>query len=119
MEIINKYPVKIFKKVYQDKTYYKIGLSKKDQNGKYINGYIDASFRKGTDIDDSKKIYIKEAWLDFYKTNDGKTVINIFVNKFDYVSDVIEDSKVSGEELDKTTSILSEDIEIGDDMLPF
>ncbi len=119
MEIINKYPVKVFKKVYQDKTYYKIGLSKKDQNGKYINGYIDASFRKGTEIDDSKKIYIKEAWLDFYKTNDGKTVINIFVNKFDYVSDIIEDTKAPGEPVEKSGTIYTEDIEISEDMLPF
>lgn len=119
MEIINKYPVKIFKREYEGKTYYKIGLSKKDQNGKYINGYIDAIFRKDANVDDSKKIYIKNAWLDFYKTKDGKTVINIFINKFDYVSDVIQDSKAPGEELDSTASILSEDIEIDDDSLPF
>jgi len=119
MEIINKYPVKIFKREYEGKTYYKIGLSKKDQNGKYINGYIDATFRKDANIDDSKKIYIKNAWLDFYKTKDGKTVINIFINKFDYVSDVIEESKAPGEELDSNISILSEDIEIEDSDLPF
>ena len=119
MEIINKYPVKIFKREYEGKTYYKIGLQKKDINGNTIKGYIDATFRKDANIDDSKKIYIKNAWLDFYKTKDGKTVINIFINKFDYVSDVIQDSKAPGEELDSTTSILSEDIEIEDDSLPF
>lgn len=119
MEIINKYPVKIFKREYEGKTYYKIGLQKKDINGKYINGYIDAIFRKDVNIDDSKKIYIKNAWLDFYKTKDGKTVINIFINKFDYVSDVIKDSKALGEELDSTASILSEDIEIEESDLPF
>lgn len=119
MEIINKYPVKIFKKEYNGKTYYKIGLTKKDQDGNTIKGYIDANFRKDANVDDTKKIYIKNAWLDFYKTKDGKTVINIFINKFDYVSDVIQDSKASGEELDSTTSILSEDIEIEESDLPF
>lgn len=119
MEIIHKYPVKIFKREYEGKTYYKIGLSKKDQNGNYINGYIDATFRKDANVDDTKKIYIKNAWLDFYLNKDGRTVINIFINKFDYVSDVIKDSKTSGEELDSNISILSEDIEIEDGDLPF
>lgn len=119
MEIINKYPVKIFKREHEGKTYYKIGLSKKDQEGNYINGYIDAVFRKDVEIDDSKKIYIKNAWLDFYKTKDGKTNINIFINKFDYVSDVIKDSKAPGDPLENTGTLYTDDIEISDNDLPF
>lgn len=93
MQIIQQYPVKVFKNTYQDKTYYKIGLSKKDQNGNYINGAIDARFRNDIkDIDDSKKIYIQEAWLDFY-VKDKITHLYLFINKFDYVSDVVKESK--------------------------
>ena len=117
MDLIEKYPVKIFKKEYNGKTYYKIGLSKKDKDGNYINGYVDAVFRKDVDVDDSKKIYIKNAWLDFYKTKDNKTVVNVFINKFDYVGDVIQETKSNP--LEKNGTIYTEDIEIEDEMLPF
>lgn len=119
MEIIEKYPVTIFKREYQGKVYYKIGLRKKDQNGKYVNGYIDAQFRKDANVDDSKKIYIKNAWLDFYKTNDGKTNIYIFLNKFDYVSDIIEDSKAPGDPLEQTGTMYTDEIELTEDDFPF
>ena len=82
MQIIQQYPVKVFKNIYQDKTYYRIGLSKKDQNGNYINGAIDAHFRNDAEVDDSKKIYIQEAWLDFY-VKDKITHPYIFINKFE------------------------------------
>ena len=58
MKLINEYPVKVFENKYEDKKYYKLGLSKKDQNGNYMNGYIDCRFRKDADVDVSKKIYI-------------------------------------------------------------
>lgn len=119
MEIINKYPVKVFKKEYNGKNLYRVGLNKKTPDGKYMYGYIDAQFRKDVDVDVSKKIYIKEAWLDFFLNKDYNTSVYIFINKFEYVNDVIQESKASGEELDKTTSILSEDIEIEDSDLPF
>jgi len=119
MEIIEKYPVTIFKREYNGKVYYKIGLRKKDQNGNYIKGYIDAQFRKDANVDDSKKIYIKNAWLDFYKNKEGKTNINIFINKFDYVSDIIEDAKAPGDPLEHTGTMYTEDIEFGEDFLPF
>ena len=66
MKLENKYPVMIFAKEYNGNIYYNMGLSKKDQNGNYINGYINCKFKKGIQVDDKKKIYIKDAWLDFY-----------------------------------------------------
>ena len=96
MKIIHEYPVKVFKSNYEGKTYYKIGLSKKDQNGNYMNGYLDAHFRKDAEIDDSKKIYIQDAWLDFY-TKDKATKLFIFINKFEYVSDVIKNENAESD----------------------
>ena len=104
MEIINKYPVIIFKNTYNDRDYYKVGIAKKNSDGKYINGTIDCQFKKDVKVDDSKKIYIKEAWLDFYLTEEKKndktyTITHpyIFINKFDYVGDVVQESKVSND----------------------
>lgn len=115
MQIIQQYPVRVFKNIYQDKTYYRIGLSKKDQNGNYINGAIDARFRNDVkDIDDSKKIYIQEAWLDFY-VKDKITHLFIFINKFEYVSDVIKNSKVE----DDPFADFGNEVIITDDDLPF
>lgn len=104
MEIINKYPVKIFKNTYNDRDYYKVGIAKKNSDGKYINGTIDCQFKKDVKVDDSKKIYIKEAWLDFYLTEEKKndktyTITHpyIFINKFEYVGDVVQESKVAND----------------------
>ena len=92
MKLENKYPVMIFSKEYNGNIYYNMGLSKKDQNNKYINGYINVRFKKGVQVDDKKKIYIKDAWLDFY-LKDKVTVPYIFINEFEYVEDTIEKSK--------------------------
>lgn len=100
MKIINEYPVKIFSKDYEGKTYYKMGLSKKDKEGHYVNGYIDARFRKDIKVDTDKRIYIKDAWLDFYLDKDNKTKLYIFINEFSYVEDVIEESKIYIDELE-------------------
>ena len=41
MNISSDKPYMVFAKEYNGKPYYKIGLSRKDQNGQYENGYID------------------------------------------------------------------------------
>ena len=114
MNIIHEYPVKVFSNEYEEKKYYKIGLSKKDKNGNYINGYLDARFRKDEEIDDSKKIYIKEAWLDFY-VKDKITKLYIFINKYEYVADVIKDEKIEKDPFAE----FGEEVELTDDDLPF
>lgn len=92
MRLDSKYPVMIFSRKYQDTTLYSLGLNKKDKDGKYINGYISCRFKKGVSIDDKKKIYIKDAWLDFY-VKDKVTNPYIFINEFEYVEDAIDKSK--------------------------
>lgn len=106
MKLENKYPVMIFSKEYNGNIYYNMGLSKKDQNNKYINGYISCRFRKDIKVDDKKKIYIKDAWLDFY-LKDKITVPYVFINEFEYVEDAIEKTKEP------------EEIIITDEELPF
>ena len=87
MEIVSNRKEKIFRKDFNGKPIYKIGLSKKNQDGNYTNGYMLCSFKKGTDIPDKSFIMIKSAWLDFY-LKDKETVPFIFVNDFEIVGDV-------------------------------
>ena len=112
MKLIHEYPVKVFSKTFEGKKYYKIGLSKKDQNGNYLNGYLDARFRKDVDVDTDKKIYIQDAWLDFY-VKDKVTHPFMFVNKFEYVSDVIKNEKADSD------VEFGEEVILTDDDLPF
>lgn len=114
MKIIHEYPVKIFKNEALGYTFYRMGLSKKDQNGKYMNGSIDVHFRKDVEIDVDKKIYIQDAWLDFYVKN-KVTHIYIFINKFEYVSDVIKDEKIETDPFEE----FGNEVELTDDDLPF
>ena len=92
MNIENKYPVMIFRSTYDNKYYYKMGLCKKMQDGKYINGYIMCRFKNGVELEDKTKIYIKNAWLDFY-IKDKETKPYVFVNEFETIEEVINASK--------------------------
>lgn len=130
MNITNEYAVTIFKNVNDYGTFYKVGLSKKDVNGNYINGYKDIKFKKGVELEDKTKIYIKRAWLDFYQ-KDKKTIDYIFCSEFETVEEAIESAKspianmsdsqivraVMNDE-DPFTSF-GEEVEISDSDLPF
>lgn len=108
MKLINEFPVNIFENEYEGKKYYKMGLTKKDLDGNYINGTIDCRFRKNVEVDASKKIYIKDAWLDFY-VKDKKTKPYVFVNKFEYVADVVK-QKDPFEEFGEEIALTNEDL---------
>lgn len=114
MKVIHEYPVKVFENTHEDRKYYKIGVSKKDQNGNYINGYLDCRFRKDVEVDTSKKIYIQDAWLDFY-VKDKVTHHFLFVNKFEYVSDVIENEKATSDPFED----FGNEVALTDEDLPF
>jgi hypothetical protein len=92
MNISNEYPVTIFKNVNDYGTFYRVGLSKKDVEGKYINGYKDIRFKKGVELEDKTKLYIKKAWLDFY-IKDKKTIDYIFCSEFELIEETIENAK--------------------------
>lgn len=85
MNIVTDREYMIFKSEYQNRVFYKIGISKKDQSGNYINGYINCGFRKDINLDNKTKIKIKKAWLDFY-LKDKITVPSIFIYEFEIIS---------------------------------
>lgn len=98
MHIDFKYPVTIFRNDYNDRIYYRLGLSKKMPDGSYENGYIDCQFRKNVEITNKTKIKITDSWLTFYLKNktlsSGKefkeTVPYIFINEFEYEDEIDE-----------------------------
>ena len=130
MNISNEYPVTIFKNVNDYGTFYKVGLSKKDVNGNYINGYKDIRFKKGVELEDKTKIYIKKAWLDFY-IKDKKTIDYIFCSEFELIEETIENARtplanMSDSEIVQTVmneddpfKSFGEEVELTDFDLPF
>ena len=94
MNINHEYAVMVFRRDNEFGTFYKIGLTKKNKDGKYINGYKDIRFKKGVNIPDRTKIYIKKAWLDFY-VKDNRTYDYIFCSEFETLDNVINDTAAS------------------------
>lgn len=111
MNISNEYPVMVFKNTINGKDFYKIGLSKKDIDGNYINGYKSVRFRNGVEIDNMTKIYIKRAWLDFY-IKDKKTIDYIFICDFEY-----EDGSSAKQTTKDPFSDFGETVELDDSFL--
>jgi hypothetical protein len=130
MNIENQYPVAIFRFESGENVYYKMGLSNKDKDGNYFSGYIPVQFRKGVELENKTKIYLKKAWLTFYlkKENiDGVdkniTVPYIFVSEFEKVEEVIAGSKekdiVKEEAAEDPFKDLGNELVFTDDDLPF
>lgn len=94
MDVISDRRETIFRNDYEGRAYYKIGLSKKDENGNYINGYMDCRFKSGTDLPNNTKIEIKKAWIGF-GVKDKKTYPHIFISEFNVVSEVLKEEKKS------------------------
>lgn len=124
MEIIESHLLKVFRKDYEGRAYYKVGISKKDQNGNYVNGYLDVRFKKDVELEDRTNIYIKKAWIDFY-LKDKKTIPYVFINEFETVNEAVEKAKEEVKEnktdpyaeMGKQVSI--DQFEITDEDLPF
>ena len=122
MEIISNKEEMVFRKDYNGKPSYSLGLSKKDKDGKYINGYVKVNFKKGVELNNKSKIKITNAWLDFYKDNE-KTIPTIFINDFEITQDgEKQEEKNPFEEFGEhiTTDFdIGHQIEISDNDLPF
>ncbi len=116
MQIISDKEEMIFRKDYNDRPSYSLGLSKKDKYGNYVNGYMNVNFKKGVDLQNKTKIKIKEAWLGF-NAKDGKTYPYIFINDFNVVEEP-DAFKEFGDSI-KTESNIGEQIKIDDSDLPF
>lgn len=99
----------VFRKDYQGKAYYSLGLSKKDRNGNYVNGYISCEFRKGVTLENKTKIYLKDAFISFY-LKDKQTVPYIKILEYETAEETIQNSKNIFEEF-------GEQVDIDDNML--
>lgn len=123
MNIQSDKPYMIFEKEYNGKKYYKIGLSKKLKNGEYENGYVDIQFKQGIEIHNKERIYLKDAFLTFYKSKDKATIPYIFVMDFERVENTKESNIVKQETKDDFNDfgkeVVLDEVEITDSDLPF
>ena len=108
----------IYKHVKDGKTFYSIGLYKKNKDGTYTNGYMSCRFPKDAELNDKTRIKIHEAWLDFY-VKDKITNPYIFINKYEIV-----EKNQDGELLDEVPTNVKTDyddsgIQLSDSDLPF
>ena len=103
----------IFRNEKDGKVFYSIGLSKKNQDGKYTSGYMPCRFPKDANIENKTKIKILNAWLDFWLDDKKITHPYIFINKYEILSDDIPNVKsnysddgiqLTDEEIDKAFS---------------
>ena len=125
MNITNEKPVMIFKKEYNGYINYSVGLSKKNQDGSYTNGYIQVRFKNGAILEDKTTIYIKKAWLSFY-LKDKKTIPYIFINEFETIEQAINNAKTSvtqtgqvSVQVEDPFKSFGEEVVINEEDLPF
>ena len=111
MDIISNRKETIFRRDFEGKPFYSIGMAKKKQDGSYENGYADVVFNKDVVLENKAQIMIKKAWLDFY-TKDKKTHLFIRVSEFEEVKEQPKEKKDDGWGNPK-------DIVIDEDELPF
>lgn len=96
MNIESKQTYTVFRNDYNQYTFYKLGISKKDTTGKWINGYIRCKFKKDVVVENKTRIYIKKAWLSF-DLKEKETMPFIFISEFETIDETIENSKKSAE----------------------
>ncbi len=97
---------------------YVMGISKKKRDGSYDNAYIPVQFKKEVSLENQTNIYIKSAWLSFYKNKEGRAVFYIFINDFNTVHEQANEFNNSSIKTE-TKAIESLDVEINDIDLPF
>ena len=90
MNIQTDKPFMVFRKDGKYGPMYSISISKKNQNNGYDVAYIPVQFKKGVELENKTKIYMKNCWLSFYITNDKNTKFYIFIDKFETIEDTIE-----------------------------
>lgn len=78
-------PVMIFRNVFDSGVSYSTTISYKNVDGEYKNAFINVKFKKNVDVENKQQIIVKNAWLDFYQSKDGRNVFFLFINDFDKV----------------------------------
>ena len=122
MNITSEQPYTVFRNDYNQYTFYKLGISKRDATGKWINGYIRCKFKKNVAVENKTRIYLKKAWLSF-DLKEKETIPFVFVSEFETVNEVIDNSKMPANNLQTTSDDpfknFGEEITINDSDLPF
>ena len=67
-------------------TTYSLGVSSKDQSGKWHNGYIDCAFKKGVSVNNKAVIKIKKSFFNVSEYN-GKTYNRLMITDFDVLEE--------------------------------
>lgn len=93
MFVLDNYSKMIFRKDNEFGTFYQIGLSKKDRNGNYINGYMNVKFKKGVSVPNMTKIVIKNGFIDFYLNKENKTIPYVMVLDFEVETEKKQETK--------------------------
>lgn len=96
MFVLDNYTKTVFRNDNQYGTFYKVGLSKKDRNGNYINGYLNVRFKKGVSLENKTKISIKNGFIDFYLDKNNNTVPFVMVLEFEKVEEQKKETKEEG-----------------------
>ena len=113
MNIVTDKPITVFRRDTEFGSFYSVGLSKKNNEGSYINGYMSVQFKNGVELENKTKIYIKNAWLSFY-LKEKETKPYIFISDFETLEDTINQAKQP-----KQQDPFVEMGQIVDDDLPF
>lgn len=83
-------PVTIFRKdrEYSGGTFatYSVGVSSKDRDDNWVNGYLDVCFKKGVEVCNKSKISINNAFPVVRKYND-KAYVSWMITDFDVVEE--------------------------------
>lgn len=117
MKVIFDRPIMIFKSEYNDRPVYKMGMSRKKQDGSYEKGYMLVRFKKDVVLENMAKINVNDNWLDFYK-KDVQTIPYIFINDFEVVEDKKDPFEEYGQSI-TTKSRIEEQLQITESDLPF
>jgi len=72
----------IFRKDFDGRPAYSIGVSKKKEDDTYTNVYIPVNFRKGVEVGNKTKVNITDAWPSCYEGKNGP-VLTIFISQFE------------------------------------
>lgn len=95
---------------------YSVKLLGKDVENNWINAYMPARFKKGTEFNQGQKIKIIEAWLQPIKVK-GVPVTGVFINEFNILEDLDEDNTdLETKKSEKADKTIAEDIS---EPLPF
>lgn len=73
-----------------EKGAYSTSISNKQLDGTYINSYITLQFKKGVELENKTRITIKDAFLTFFKLDDGRIIYKIVVLDFEQEGDAKE-----------------------------